>query len=184
VHAAAEAVAWIAEESRRLTRDGPMEDGFDPPYTMLQVNQFRCDTLPNSVPGAAEFDIEWRNIPATDPRRELARFQDYVTKTIEPRMRSRFPGAGFRYETMLDLAAVSLPPEHALARAACELTGAKGGKVSYCSEGSLFHPTGIDCMVCGPGLLEQVHRPDEWIEDSQLAACETFIRGIVDRMAV
>ena len=67
---------------------------------------------------------------------------------------------------------------------ACEITGARAGKVSYCSEGGLFHPTGIDCMVCGPGLLENVHRPDEWIAESQLVACENFIRGIVSRLAV
>jgi acetylornithine deacetylase len=185
VHAATEAIAWLAAESRRLAGDGPAEEGFDPPYTMLQVGNFTCDSMPNTIPGRAAFEIEWRNIPATDPNQELSRFQTHVATDIEPPMRAIDPAAGFQYETLLDLAAVSMRPEHDLARAACDITGAKtGGKVSYCSEGSLFQPAGIDCMVCGPGHLAQVHRPDEWIAESQLVACEDFVRRIVNRMAV
>lgn len=184
VHAASRAIAWIAAESRRLATEGPEEAGFDPPYTMLQVTNFSCQSMPNTIPGSASFDLEWRNIPATNPKRELARLQAYLAASIEPRMREVDPEAGFHFETLQDLSAVSMPPEHSLARAACEITGAgSGGKVSYCSEGSLFQPAGIDCMVCGPGNLAQVHQPDEWIAESQLAACENFVRRIVDRMA-
>jgi acetylornithine deacetylase len=185
VHAAAEAVAWLAAESDRLADKGPMEAGFDPPYTSLQVSNFICDMMPNTLPSRAGFDIEWRNIPASNLEQELAYFQEHVAATIEPPMRAAHPDTGFHYEVLLDLAAVSMPPEHDLARAACEITGTlDGGKVSYCSEGSLFHPLGIDCMVCGPGHLAQVHRPNEWITESQFATCEDFIRRLVNRMAV
>ena len=185
VHAAAEAVAWLAAESRRLAGDGPVEAGFDPPYDTLQVGNFLCEAMPNTVPGRASFDIEWRHIPATDPNHDLARFQAYVTETIEPGLRERHPELGFQYETIQQLAAVSMHPGHELARAACEITATPdGGKVSFCSEGAIFQPAGIDCMVCGPGDLAQVHRPDEWIAESQLSACENFIRDLVDRIAV
>ena len=185
VHAAAEAIAWLATESRRHAHNGPFEAGFDPPYTTLQVSDVASDALPNNVPGVAQFGVEWRNIPADDPHRELARFREYVATAIEPQMRAQFPDAGFSYDVRLDLAALSMPPEHELARAACDITGnAAGGKVSYCSEGSLFQPAGIPCMVCGPGHVSQVHQPDEWIEESQLARCDDFILRLVDRMAV
>jgi acetylornithine deacetylase len=29
--------------------------------------------------------------------------------------------------------------------------------------------------VCGPGSIEQAHKPDEYIERSELQACETFL---------
>lgn len=185
VHAAAEAMAWLAAESRRHARSGPFEAGFDPPYTTLQVSDVASDALPNNVPGVARFGVEWRNIPADNPHQELARFQDYVATAIEPEMRALWPDAGFSYEVRLDLAALSMPPEHELARAACAITGnVTGGKVSYCSEGSLYQPAGIPCMVCGPGHVSQVHQPDEWIEESQLIRCDDFIVRLVDRMVV
>ena len=185
VHAAAAAIAWLAKESRRHAHNGPFEAGFDPPYTTLQVSDVSSDALPNNVPGIARFGVEWRNIPADDPHQELARFREYVAATIEPDMRVQYPDAGFSYDVRLDLAALSMPSDHELARAACAITGhATGGKVSYCSEGSLFQPAGIPCMVCGPGHVSQVHQPDEWIEESQLARCDDFIVRLVDRMVV
>jgi acetylornithine deacetylase len=99
-------------------------------------------------------------------------------------MRMASPEAGFAHDIRLELAALVLPPEHELARTACAITGVKaGGKVSYCSEGSLYQPAGMACMICGPGDVSQVHQPDEWIAESQLAACDRFIRAMVQRMA-
>lgn len=184
VHAAAEAIAWLAAQSRRHAQAGPVEQGFDPPYTTLQVGQIVSEGLPNTVPHLARFSVEWRNIPADMPRQELARFQSHVAGMIEPAMRQLSPRCGFDYDVHLDLAALSLPPEHELARAACAIAGTTvGGKVSYCSEGSLFQPAGIACMVCGPGRVAQVHQPDEWIAETQLARCDQFVRGMVDRLA-
>jgi acetylornithine deacetylase len=185
VHAAAEAIAWLAGESRRLARGGPFEAGFAPPYSTLEVTNFACTGLPNTLPDRATFDVEWRNIPSDDPIRELARLQAHVATTIEPRMHALHPDTGFDYNVVLDLAALSLPPAHELARAACASSGVTtGGKLSYCSEGALFQPVGIACLVCGPGDIAQLHQADEWIAEGQLAACDAFIRGMVDRLAV
>lgn len=185
VHAAAEAIAFLAATSSRRARLGPTESGFDPPYSTLQVSELTCGALPNTVPDRAGFDVEWRNIPADDPMQEFAHFQAHVATAIEPQMRELRTDTGFDYKVLLDLAALSMSPEHELARAACDITGTPvGGKVSYCSEGSLFQPLGIACMVCGPGHVAQVHQPDEWIAESQLAICDDFLRRLVDRMAV
>jgi len=184
VHAAAEAIAFLAAASRRGAHIGRTEAGFDPPYSTLQVSNLTCGALPSTVPDRAGFDVDWRNIPADDPMQELARFQAHVATAIEPQMRELRPDTGFEYEVLLDLAALSLSPKHELARAACDITGAPvGGKVSYCSEGSLYQPAGIACLVCGPGDLAQVHQPDEWVAESQLAVCDDFLRRLVDRMA-
>jgi acetylornithine deacetylase len=185
VHAAAEAVAWLAAEARRLARHGPTEAGFDPPYTTLQVGNITCDALPNTVPGRARFDVEWRNIPTDDPKDALARFRTHVRTVIEPWMHALHPDTGFTYRVLLELPALSLPPQHQLARAVCEIAGVPmGGKVSYCSEGSLYQPAGIASAVCGPGDVAQAHQADEWIAETQLAACQDFIHRLVDRLAL
>jgi len=184
IHAAAEAIAWLAARSRGMTLDGPTEAGFDPPHSTVQVSDITCTSLPNTIPDQARFDVEWRNIPVDNPVQQLAHFQAHVLTAIEPRMRAQHPGTGFEYTVLLELAALSLPPEHEFARAVCEISGVQaGGKVSYCSEGSLYQPAGIACVVCGPGNVAQVHQPDEWIAESQLVACDQFVRRLVDRLA-
>jgi acetylornithine deacetylase len=54
-----------------------------------------------------------------------------------------------------------------------------GGKgVAYTTEAGLFHQAGIPCVVLGPGSIEQAHRPDEYIETSQLLACQDWLRRL------
>jgi acetylornithine deacetylase len=53
------------------------------------------------------------------------------------------------------------------------------GKVSFGTEGGLYQQLGIAAIVCGPGSIEQAHKPDEYIEAGQIIACEDFLRRLV-----
>jgi acetylornithine deacetylase len=61
------------------------------------------------------------------------------------------------------------------------LTGSnQSGAVSFGTEASLFQDAGISTVVCGPGSIDQAHQPDEFIELSQVEACEKMLRGLTD----
>ena len=51
-------------------------------------------------------------------------------------------------------------------------------KVAYGTEAGLFQNVGIPTVVCGPGNIEQAHKPNEFVEISQLDACERFLRKL------
>ena len=38
-------------------------------------------------------------------------------------------------------------------------------------------------MVCGPGDIDQSHKPNEFVALDQVAQCESFLRRFVERMA-
>jgi acetylornithine deacetylase len=57
------------------------------------------------------------------------------------------------------------------------------GAVSYGTEAGLFEQAGIPSVICGPGSIEQAHKPNEWVALDQLARCEQFIDGVIDRVA-
>jgi acetylornithine deacetylase len=184
VQAAAEAIAWISAEARRLAKEGPFEEGFDPPHTTIHAGTMRGGTILNIIPEHAEFVMEWRNIPGDDPRAHLARLQHYVTNTIEPAMHAVHPGTGFDYEVELDMPGLSLAPDHALTTLVKQLTGANAtGKVSYGTEGGFYQNASIPAIICGPGHIAQAHQPDEWIAQSELDACDAFIRRLATRLS-
>ena len=54
--------------------------------------------------------------------------------------------------------------------------------VSYCTEAGLFQQIGIPAVICGPGSIEQAHKPDEYIDVSELRKCEGFMRKLVGQM--
>jgi acetylornithine deacetylase len=37
--------------------------------------------------------------------------------------------------------------------------------------------------VCGPGSIAVAHKPDEYVETSQLEACTAFLSRLVDRLS-
>ena len=38
-----------------------------------------------------------------------------------------------------------------------------------------FNKIGFETIVCGPGSIEQAHKPNEYIEEKQLKKCEDFL---------
>jgi acetylornithine deacetylase len=186
VHAAAEAIAWIAAEARRLAKEGPFEDGFEPPHTTIHVGTVSGGTILNILPARAEFTMEWRTIPANDPHVELDRLRAHVAQRIEPAMKAVDPSSGFSFTAMAELPGLSLEPSHRLVGVVQQVTGANvAGKVSYATEGGIYQQEGgIPAIICGPGDIAQAHRPDEFVTEQQLAACDTFIDRMAERLLV
>jgi acetylornithine deacetylase len=185
VHAAGEAIALVAAEARRLAAEGPFEDGFDPPHTTIHVGTMQGGSILNIIPDHAEFMMEWRHIPGDSPYRHVDRLRSRVAETIEPAMQAVRPDCGFSYAICLEMPGMDLADSHALTEAVKQVTGSNStGKVSYGTEGGFFERAGIATIICGPGHIAQAHQPDEWIAESELHACDRFIRGMADRLLV
>ena len=54
------------------------------------------------------------------------------------------------------------------------------GAVSYGTDGGLFQQAGIPTVICGPGDIEQAHRPNEFVSLAQIAQCEAFMLRLID----
>ena len=184
VFAASEAVAWIAAEQRRIMAEGPFAPGFDPPHTTVHVGMMSGGTILNIIPERASFRMEWRVIPGDDAFAGLEKLRQHVTSAIEPAMHAVDPTTGFTITPSDWLPGLSLDPDHDLAGMVRQLTGSNStGYVSYGTEAGLYEEAGIPSIVCGPGDIAQAHTPDEWILESQLAACDGFLRRLAAQQA-
>jgi acetylornithine deacetylase len=185
VQAAGEAIGWVAREARRLAAEGPFAEGFDPPHTTIHVGTVQGGTILNIIPEYAAFTMEWRVIPVDSPYRHLERMQMWISETIEPAMKAVNPACGFRYEVSLEMPGMELPADHELVMLVKQITGANGtGKVSYGTEAGFYQNAGIPTIICGPGHIAQAHQPDEWVAETELQACDDFIRHLADRLLV
>lgn len=184
IHAAAEAIAWVAAEARRRAAQGPFAERFQPPHTTSQVGTVAGGSMLNIIPEQARFSMEWRTIPGDDAQAELARLREHVARVIEPTMHAADSESGFSFVVRDWVPGMELPADHELAALVRHAAGSNGsGHVSYATEGGLYQEAGIPTIVCGPGSIEQAHIADEWIEPAQLAACDAFIRRLVGRYA-
>jgi acetylornithine deacetylase len=126
--------------------------------------------------------MEWRTVPGDDFFQEAERLRAHVAEAIEPAMKAVDPATGFTFEVLNWIPGLALDERHALADLVRQTTGANGaGRVSYGTEAGLYDGAGIPTIVCGPGNIAQAHQGDEWIAESELAACDRFIRRMAER---
>jgi acetylornithine deacetylase len=185
VEAAAEGVAYLKGMARRLRDSGPYDRGFDVAHTTVHTGVIRGGTALNIVPHECTFDFEFRHLPGDDPQALLDELKSHITAKIEPEMHAIEPRSGFEITQMSEIPALDTSAETKIVALVHELTGTTDtGKVSYGTEASQFQRAGIPSVVCGPGSIEQAHKPNEYIEVAQVEACEKFVAKLMDRLTV
>ena len=158
---------------------------FDPPHSTVQANMISGGTAVNILAREAEVTWEYRCLPDRDAGKIVERVRHRAETEVLPKYRARAPEAAL--ETTLHaqypgLAMDEDSPAIALAR---ELTGAnKIEAVAYGTEAGHFQNYGIPAVICGPGSIEQAHRPDEFCAISELEACEAFLRKVIKKASV
>ena len=183
VEAAAEAVAYLKRMARRHRDNGPFDRNFDVAHTTIQTGVIRGGTALNIVPQECVFDFEFRHLPGDDPDALLREFRQYVESNIEPEMRAVHPEAGFEIEFLSEIAALDTGMETEIVALAQELSGNAGiGKVSFGTEGAQFQRAAIPAVICGPGSIEQAHKPNEFVTVDQVVQCEAFMGRLMDRV--
>ena len=64
------------------------------------------------------------------------------------------------------------------------LTGANTTiKMAFGTEGGLFsRDLGIPTVICGPGSMDQGHKPDEFVTRQQLTLCDDMLAKLNQRL--
>ncbi len=183
VEAAAEAVAFLKSMARRHRDNGPYDRGFDVAHTTVHTGVMRGGSALNIVPHECTFDFEFRHLPGDDPDALFAEFRNYLDTSLVPEMRAVHADSGFEIVPLSVLPALDNGPEMEVVGLAQELSGNSDiGKVSYGTEGSQFQRAGIPTVVCGPGSIEQAHKPNEYVAIEQVEKCEQFIRRLMNHV--
>lgn len=181
VTAAARTISFIDNVAEEIKREGPFDEAFDPPHSTLHCGVIHGGTANNIIPDACQFDFEIRHLPRHSPLPVFARIEQY-TRELEPAMKAVAEQAGFDWRDMAEFPGMDTDSSVPLVSRIAEILGdhEPPGKVSYGTEGGRFQEAGITTLVCGPGSIEQAHKPDEYVELRQLALAERFIDGLVD----
>jgi acetylornithine deacetylase len=183
VEAAAEIVAYLKSMARRFRDHGPYDPLFDVGHTTVHTGVIEGGTALNIVPKECSFDFEFRHLPQDDPNVLFEEVKRYAEETLLPEMRRVDPASGFEWQVLSVMPGLDVTTESSPARLALALTDFRDvGKVSYGTEASLFQQAGIPAVVCGPGSIEQAHKPNEYVSLDQLAQCETYLRRLMDRI--
>jgi acetylornithine deacetylase len=163
-----------------LTARGDPTGRFNPAYSTIHVGVIEGGTAKNIIPRKCSFQWEARLLPTADVNEVPTRFEKF-SKSLEPAMKKIAGDVGIlntQTNAVPGLAPEENSPAEHLALHLAEANGTHA--VSYCAEAGLFQQIGIPAIICGPGSIEQAHKPDEFIAVSEMQKCETFMERLLE----
>lgn len=176
----AQIIVQLQKMAEKEEQYGHRDGDFNVPFSTLNCGTIQGGIAPNVVAKDCEFSVELRYLPDGSGERLLDDLKAFAETQVLTQMRACYPSATLRWTTLSDTPGLSMSPSSPFVQWLCGLSGnpSRLGRVAYSTEAGLFQRAGIPTVICGPGSIEQAHRPNEYVELSQLAACEDFLQTI------
>jgi len=181
IHLACDLIRTLRQQQELLVAAKLRDPAYEVPYSTVHVGTIQGGTVLNIVPPRCELEFEIRNLPAENPagiaqsirgqvEQLCAQYGDRDAR-IDMAVTNEYPGL----ETPADSPVVALLGA---------LTGNRSTfKVGFGSEAGLFSgELGIPTAVCGPGSIDQAHKPDEFISRDQLQRCDAMMDALLQHL--
>ncbi len=183
VEYAAELVAFIRRMNQRVRQDRQADESYSVPYSSFHVGNIRGGTALNIVPRKCEFEFEIRNLPQQDLDQLAHEIRHYAGDVLLPDMRSRYQHSDIQFTEISHYPGLHTDPASAVIDYTRSINPIDkiGENVSFGTEAGLFDDIGINCVVCGPGSIDQAHKADEFVSREQMQHCDQMIGNLVHR---
>lgn len=176
-------IARLMELGEAMKARAPDGSRFEPPWTTLQVGRIEGGSARNVIAGHCAVEWEMRPVRAEDADEVKSQLHAYCTHTLLPAMRAVSPEADIVTHVIGEVAGLKPVSENEAREIVAELTGAnEAGLVAFGTEAGLFQTLGMSAVICGPGSIEQAHKPDEFVSVMQLQQCIDMLAGLRGRL--
>ncbi|MGL4576280.1 MAG: acetylornithine deacetylase [Burkholderiaceae bacterium] len=179
IHYASKMMVFLQSMADEIAAKEARDPAFPVPTSTITVTMIDGGTGQNIIPRHCNFQVDVRTMPGTSFDDILARAQVYA-KTLEPEMHAVCRDSGIAFDFQFSMPGFGVAANDPLVRyVAQHARAAQRSKVSFGTEAGIFTQQRIPTVVIGPGNIEQAHQPDEFVELSQLAACDAFLARVL-----
>jgi acetylornithine deacetylase len=184
VQMGAEFCLGIQQLQTRLAAEGPRDDAYEVPYSTMHVGKFSGGVALNIVPNHARIEYELRSVPAEDSDAICEQIQELAERIVAVR-KTEFPEADVTIKMLTSYPGLETGADDRVVEFVKSLTGANGTtKVAFGTEGGLFSEhLQLPVVICGPGSMDQGHKPDEFVAIDQLRQCDQMLENLVTALA-
>lgn len=182
VNAAEYAVRYVThlmELRADLMQRMPPTSRYQPPWTTINIGAIRGGVAHNVIAGKAEVDWEMRPVQNSDVDFVKGAVAGFIESELLPAMRAVHPEADIETEVIGEVAGLEVLDNNAARDLVMALIGANGADVvPFGTEAGLFQEMGTSVVVCGPGSIEQAHKPDEFVSIEQMESCIAMLEKL------
>ncbi len=174
---AARLVSKLSELGETLAEQ--QDNRFDPPFSTLQVGTIRGGAALNIVPQDCQFDFEIRHLPDAQVDSVVSELQQYAREQLLPKMHQRAQSSDISFQPLSGYPGLLTDSQSEFAQWLAQWCGSNAfSTVAFGTEGGLFDAAGVATLICGPGSMEQGHKPDEFVSIDQLKNCISMLENL------
>ncbi len=183
VEYAAELVAFIRAMNQRVQDKYDLDPSYSVPFSTFHVGNIQGGTALNIVPVHCQFEFEIRNLPQQDLDELVHDIKHYAFDVLLPDMRLRFEDSNIKFDEISRYSGFNTATDAEVVGYTRTINPIDviGDNVSFGTEAGLFNDIGVSSVVCGPGSIEQAHKPDEFISRAQLQVCDRMLENLSHR---
>ena len=177
-------IAFLSDLAARIADKGPHDELYDVPHTTVHTGTIQGGTQLNIVPKDCVFEYEFRYVDQQDPQALEDKIRAFARDELAPQMHAISSDTGINIELVNDMPGLEMDVDAEVVTFVKALAERNDhAKVAFGTEAGLFHQrANIPTVVCGPGSIDQAHKPNEFIEMEQIDACEAFLDRLMDRV--
>lgn len=176
-------VTHLMKVRENLPEMAPENSKFDPPFSTSSICGLHSGVAHNVIPNKALVEWEMRVIQQSDHTYLREAMQDFVDTVLLPEMKAKSPKAGIEEVVCTEVVGLEPEADNEAVRIIRELTGRNSTDVvSFGTEAGLYQAAGVSAALCGPGSIEQAHRPDEFVDIAQLDECLKMLGRLAEEL--
>ena len=184
VMTAAKLVEKLNSMATELAEQTNIDTGFEPHHSTIHVGVIRGGTAINIISRHCEFQWDIRCIPNDDPKTIIDEFEKYCRDEVLPSMRSISSDCAIGTEVTASAPAFLMSESPAMGLLASLGTQPTEQHAPYVAEAGQFQAAGFPTVVCGPGSIDQAHKPNEFIALDQVNQGEHLLRKLISRLSI
>lgn len=179
---AVDLMVLLREIERDLASNADPDSPFDPPYPTLSIGELHGGTATNILARECEFHFDLRCPPGYDPDQILEPFLEAAAEK-DAALKAHYPECGVEVTKYTDVPGLAPGENNAAESLVRALTGDNALRaVAYATEAGQFHQAGMSAVICGPGSIDQAHKPNEFVDKAQLAEGVKVFNDLIDHL--
>jgi len=173
----------LADLNRRLKEKGDASGRFNPGWSTVHVGEIKGGTALNIVPKTCWIHWEIRGLPDEDVPALVEEIKTRAARELIPQMQAVAADSGIQTTPTTSICTLRPEPGSPAETLVKRLARSNDvGSVSYGTEAGVFQTCGIPTMVCGPGSIDQAHKPNEFLAVSEMEKCIGFLTRLGDEL--
>jgi len=173
------------EEIGQVRASNPISGSpYEPPFATFNVGIIEGGAASNATAGWCNFDWEYRPMPDEDGGKTIAEIENFANSMLLPKMKEISDEAGINIITQAPVGGLDDRNAAKASAFIADITGLNSeGVVSFGTDAGYFSDEGYSTVVFGPGSISRAHKPDEYVEISELKQGLEFFEKVAKHLS-